>query len=219
MSGTGELSLPPSLSNDPFLIWEDAEPDDDTGGERWWMSRAHDEKDGGIRDFFVAEDDISGYVLGVVRPRRSGAFKVIAAMPLGDAVHHSDAVAAVKEQVAGWLIAPHEAVTRSLVWRWRWRRTWVITRDNFPLAISGFVVGAVLGVAVALFAVSSGLVGWPMLATGLLIGAGAGWMLKRLADHKPHALPGSWGRFAVVTVAAVIGTALSAGSIFTLFWN
>jgi hypothetical protein len=32
-------------------------------------------------------------------------------------------------------------------------------------------------------------------------------------------LPGSWGRFAVVTLAAMLGTALSAGTIFTLFWN
>jgi hypothetical protein len=58
-----------------------------------------------------------------------------------------------------------------------------------------------------------------MLVSGIFIGAGAGWLLKRLADLRPKALPGSWGRFAVVMAAAVVGTALSAGSIFTLFWN
>jgi len=211
--------LPPSLRNDPFLIWEEAEPDDASGGDRWWLARSHDEKDGSVRDFFIAEDDVSGYLLGVVRPRRSGGFNVIAATPLSEVVHMNDAVAVVKDQVTGWLVEPREAATQTLVRRWRRRRSWVITRDNFPLALSGFLVGAVLGLMVALFAVSSGLVGWPMLVSGVLIGAGAGWLMKRLADLRPHALPGSWGRFAVVTIAAMLGTGMSAGAIFTLFWN
>jgi hypothetical protein len=219
VSTTGDLSLPQSLRDNPFLIWEEAEPDADAGGDRWWLARAHDELDGGVRDFFIAEDDISGYLLGVVRPRRSGSFNVIAATPLSEAVHVSDALTVVKDQVAGWLVEPRESSTRSWVRRWRRRRSWVITRDNFPLAFSGFLVGAVMGLVISLFAVSSGLVGWPMLVSGIFIGAGAGWLLKRLADLRPKALPGSWGRFGVVMAAAIFGTALSAGSIFTLFWN
>lgn len=207
------------MGGDPFLIWEEAEPDDAPGGDRWWLARAHDEIAGGMRDFFIAEDDISGYLLGVVRPRRSGGFKVIAAIALSEVVHMSDGVALVKDQVTGWLVTPKEPATRSQVRRWRRRRNWVIARDNFPLAFFGFLVGAALGLVIALFAVSSGLVGWPMLASGILLGAGGGWLLKRLADLRPHALPGSWGRFAVVMIAAMLGTAISAGSVFTLFWN
>jgi hypothetical protein len=158
-------------------------------------------------------------MLGVVRPRLSGKFNVIAATPLSEAVHIGDAVGFIKEQVAAWLAAPRDAAVRGQVRRWRRHRSWVIARDNLPLALSGLLVGALLGIVVALFSVSSGLVGWPMLITGVLIGAGAGWLLKRLADLRPHALPGSWGRFVLVTAAAITGTALSAGSIFTLFWN
>jgi hypothetical protein len=219
VSQTGEFSLPPSLQEDSFLIWEEAEPDNTAGSDRWWLARAHDEVGGGIRDFFIAEDDISGYMLGVVRPRLSGKFNVIAATPLSEAVHIGDAVGFIKEQVAAWLAAPRDAAVRGQVRRWRRHRSWVIARDNLPLALSGLLVGALLGIVVALFSVSSGLVGWPMLITGVLIGAGAGWLLKRLADLRPHALPGSWGRFVLVTAAAITGTALSAGSIFTLFWN
>lgn len=207
------------MGGDPFLIWEEAEPDDAPGGDRWWLARAHDEVDGAVRDFFIAEDDISGFLLGVVRRRRSGSFNVIAAMPLSEIVHMSDGVALVKDQVTGWLVAPREPATRNQVRRWRRRRTWVIARDNFPLAFSGFVVGALLGLVIALFAVSSGLVGWPMLASGILLGAGGGWLLKRLADLRPHAPPSSWGRFAVLMIAAMLGAAIGAGSVFTLFWN
>ena len=228
MSRAGDSALP-SSQNPPFLIWEDADPDPTPGVERWWLARAHDETNVGIRDFFIAEDDVSGYVVGIVRPRpmagvANASFKVIAATLLSEAIHVADAVSIVKDQVTGWLATPGEIATLRLVGRWRRHRAWVIARVNSPLAAGAFSIGAFLGFAVAMFAVSSGLVGFPMLVTGLLIGAVAGWCLKLIADHKPDAptspaLAGSWGRFAVVTVAALVGAGLASGSILTLFWS
>jgi hypothetical protein len=215
LSGAGDFSLPSSLRSDPFLIWEEAEPD----GERWWLARAHDEDNGDIRDFFIAEDDISGYLLGVVRPRRSGRFKVAAAVLLSDTISRNDAVATIKEQMTTWLVEPHAAATRRVVQQWRRRRSWNIAWGNFPLASTAYLIGALLGLIVALFAVSSGLVGWPMFVAGLLIGAGAGSVLKYIADRRPPALPGSWGRFVLVIVAAILGAATTAGGVLTLFWN
>ena len=212
----------------PFLIWEEAEPDPASGAEHWWLARAYDTSPAGPRDFYIAEDDISGYVVGIVRPRTdetaASEFRVIAAILRSEALHLADAVALLKEQISGWLIAPREAVVRRGVGRWRRRRRWVIARTNFPLAAGAFFIGAFLGFAVAMFAVSSGLVGYPMLVAGLSIGALAGWCLKLIADHKPHAetspaLVGSWGRFAVVTLAALLGAGLASGSILTLFWS
>jgi len=86
------------------------------------------------------------------------------------------------------------------------------------------LIGGLLGFAVAMFAVSSGLVGWPMVLAGVFIGASAGTFLKFVADRKPSegaspALAGSWGRFAVVTIAAMIGAGIGSGGVLMLFWN
>ena len=212
--------MPSSVDYPPILTWEDADPHSD--GERWWLAYAHDEGEAGVRDFFVAEDDISGYLVGIVRLRANGLYRVVAAALLSDAVHRADAVVTIKDQIAGWLVSPRETTTLGFVRRWRRRRFWVIVRANVPLAIGAGLVGGVLGVIVALFALSSGLVGWPMLVAGLLIGAGAGTVLKFIADRKPApgasaVLAGSWARFAVVTIAAVAGAGLAAGSVLTLF--
>ncbi len=228
---SGAESLPP-LESPPFLIWEDAEPHNHPDGspaESWWFSRAHHIAPAGARDFFIAEDEVSGYLLGVVLPRPSAqvsapAFRVIAATVLSDAVHLADAVGTIKDQVTAWVAAPQDPAIRAVVARWRRRRSWVIARANAPFAAGAFVIGGLLGFAVAMFAVSSGLVGWPMVLAGIFIGASAGSFLKFVADRKPPrahspALAGSWGRFAVVTVAAMIGAGLASGSILTLFWN
>ncbi len=175
-----------------------------------------------MRDFFVAEDDISGTLVGIVRLRANATYRVVAAALLSDAVHKADAVTTIKDQIAGWLASPRDAATLGFVRRWRRRRFWIILRANVPLAIGAGLVGGVLGLIVALFALSSGLVGWPMLVAGLLIGAGAGTILKFIADHKPApgasaVLAGSWARFAVATIAAVAGAGLAAGGVLTLF--
>lgn len=211
-----------------FLIWEDVEADSHANPHApWWLSRAHEQTAGGERDFFIAEDDITGYVVGVFLPRTSGAhggnYRVITATPLGDAVNLLDAIATVKEQIAAWLAGPEDSAARARVARWRRRRSWVIARTNLPLALGAFIIGGLLGFAVAMFAVSSGLIGWPMILAGVFIGASAGSFLKLIADKKPTgaspALAGSWGRFAVVTASAMIGAGLVSGAVLTLFWT
>ena len=224
-------SLPP-LESPPFLIWEDAEPHNHPDGgaaESWWLARAHHEAPAGARDFFIAEDEVSGYLLGVVLPLptahvKAPAFRVIAATLLSDAVHLTDAVSTIKDQVTGWVAAPQDPATRAFVARWKRRRSWVIALTNAPFAVGAFVIGGLLGFAVAMFAVSSGLVGWPMVLASIFIGASAGSFLKFIADRKPPrahspALASSWGRFAVGTVAAMIGAGVASDSILTLFWT
>lgn len=211
-----------------FLIWEDVDADGRASAHApWWLARAHEQSPEGSRDFFVAEDDVSGYVVGVVLPRtpdpHGGQYRVISATPAGDAVDLGDAVATVKEQVATWLVGPEDPGVNAWVGRWRRRRSWVIARANTPLALGAFVIGGLLGFAVAMFAVSSGLIGWPMVLAGVFIGASAGSFLKLIADKKPTsaspALAGSWGRFAVVTVSAMIGAGIVSGTVLTLFPN
>ncbi len=212
--------MPPSLDNPPVLLWEDADPA--SGAAPWWLAHAQDETDHGARDFLIAEDDISGFLIGIVKSHESATYRVIAATLLSEAPYKGAAVATIKDQIAGWLVAPREVATLGFVRRWRHRRFWVITRSNLPLAVGAFIVGGALGLVITLFALSSGLAGWPMLVAGIVVGASAGPLLKRIADRKPKsgtslALAGSWGRFAVVTIAAVAGAGLAAGSILTLF--
>jgi len=221
VSHAGAITLPPPGPG--VLIWEDADLRA-SGEDQWWLARAHQETASGVRDFFIAEDTITGYAVGVVLPRDNGRFKVIAAVPMADALHLADAVSIIKDQVSGWLTAPQESATRGFVARWRRRRSWIIARDNAPLAIGAFFVGGFLGFAVAMFALSSGLIGWPMVLVGFMIGGAAGWFLKLLADRKPPegkalALAGSWGRFAVVTTAAMLGTIMGSGGVLTMFWT
>jgi len=202
-----------------LLCWEEGVRD--VSGERWWLARANFENQAGARDFFIAADDLSGYLVGIVKARPDGSFRVIAASPLGDGLLH-EAIVAVKGQIAGWLSAPQDLSTLTLVQRWRQRRFWIIARANTPLAVGACAVGAFLGLLVALVTLYTGLAGWPMAAAALVIGASGGLFLKFLADRKPRAgaspaLAGSWGRFAVVTVAAIFGAGIAAGSVLTLF--
>lgn len=100
----------------PFLIWEDAEPHPAPGAEHWWLARAYDaSQPAGPRDFFIAEGDVSGYVVGIVSPRPAESakaeFRVIAVTLRSEVLHLTDAVALVKEQITGWLVTPREAVT------------------------------------------------------------------------------------------------------------
>lgn len=218
----------PSESDVPFLIWEDVDLDGHvSAGAPWWLSRAHEQTSAGILDFFIAEDDISGYVVGVVLPRapdaHGGQYRVISATPISDAIHLGDAVAVVKEQIAVWMTGAEDAAVTACVGRWRRRRSWVIASANTPLALGAFIIGGLLGFAVAMFAVSSGLIGWPMILAGVFIGASAGSFLKFIADKKPTnvspALASSWGRFAVVTISAMIGAGVFSGTVLALLPN
>jgi len=219
----GAPFLSSSVDGTLTLDWEQTTPE--AGAGSWWLARAHDDAQADARDFFIAVDDLSGYLVGMVRPRQSGAYKVIAATPLGDALYLSDATVAIKDQIADWLREPHGKTTIHLVHSWRRRRFWIIARANLPLATGAFFVGGLLGITVALGTVWTGIAGWPMLVSALLIGSGAGFILKRIADGMPksgasQALTGSWVRFIIVTMAAIVGAGLgSAGLLTFLFWN
>ncbi len=233
MSSVDELSEPPASREPPLLAWEDAEFQDESANG-WWLARAVDAA--GARDYFIVEDKVAGSLVGVARPRQGGNFKVIAATVFsegdGRAGHLVAALALTKEQVSGWWIAPREdALRRALGWnvlRWRLRRAWLIARANFSLAMGAFTIGVVLGFAVAMFAVSSGADNLPILIVGVVTGTVAGTILKLIADHKPTpretgqhtsaVLSGSWERFAVVSLAALIGAGIASASVLVTFW-
>ncbi len=221
---TDEVSQLNSLVSHSTLVWEDARPDGNSP-RPWWLVRATDVA--AARDFFIVEDDVSGYLVGVVRPRPGKKFEMIAAAFLGSAEQVSgsraDGIAMLKGLVADWQTAPHNAALGQGVRRWRRRRSWIIARANFPLATGAFVIGGLLGFAIGMFAVSSGAVGVPFVSVALLIGAVAGTLLKLIADRKPSpvaagALAGSWERFMVVSFAALIGAAMGSGVVLALFW-
>ncbi|MEQ9449714.1 MAG: hypothetical protein RLN70_12555 [Rhodospirillaceae bacterium] len=197
------------------MIWEDEEP----GSARWWLARAHDASEK-RRDFFIVEDDLAGFLVGVMRLAPSSRYRVVAAVLSEEHEDKSHALLAAKSAVTSWLASPKASGARRNVWRWRRARWSKLIWKHLPIAFAGFAVGAVLGLLVGVFAVTSGLVGWPMLVAGLIIGAGAGPALRYLVDRHPrHAPAGPWTRLAVITAAALIGAALSAGGVFALFWE
>ena len=201
----------PTTRDDVFLIWEDEEP----GSQQWWLARAH-EPDGEQREIFIAQDDLVGYLIGVVRRPPATRYKVVAAVTLVDATEPSNAISDAKAAVSDWLARG----SKGDVWRWRFARWSKLVSAHFPIALAGFGVGGLLGLLVAFFGVSSGLVGWPILLAGLVIGAGSGPVLQFLVDRRPkNATTGPWPRFVVVTLAAVLGAASTAGGVFVLFWG
>ncbi|MSO72940.1 MAG: hypothetical protein EXQ84_04945 [Rhodospirillaceae bacterium] len=224
MSSADDISQLQSSGAHSILVWEDARPDD-SSPRPWWLVRATDA--GAARDFFVVEDDVSGYLVGVVRRRPGRKFEMIAAALLGSTEQISggraDGIAILKDLVADWQRAPHKAALGQGVRRWRRRRTWAIARSNFPMASGAFAIGGLLGFAIGMFAVSSGAVGLPFIGVGLMIGAVAGTLLKLIAERKPPpaaagALAGSWERFIVVSFAALLGAAMGSGVVLALFW-
>ena len=193
------------------MIWEDEGPE----SHQWWVSRAH-EPDGQCREVYIAEDSLTGHLIGVARRPRTSRYSVFAAVLSKDASRNVDAIHDVKAFASEWLTSG----SQKNVWHWRISRWSKLLSAHFPIAFAGFGVGGVLGLLVAFFGVSSGLVGWPMLAAGLLIGAGAGPVLKFLVDRRPHkTVTGPWVRFTVITLAAVMGAATMAGGFFALFWG
>jgi hypothetical protein len=194
----------------PFLIWEDELPDDDC----WWLARARENGPGGRTDSFIAEDDVTNAIVAVALLPRARHYRMIAAIPIEDG-DGAAAVMVAKSAVVQWCV---DRKTKHGVWIWRAKRSLRVGLRNLPIALGGLAAGAVLGVAVALFAISSGVVGWPMAIIGMLIGASAGPVVKLIVDRR-RAAAGVWARFAVVTIAAMFGAAASAGGLLTLFWN
>ncbi len=198
-------------SNEPFLIWEDEGP----GSQQWWLSRAH-EPDGQCRELYIAEDSLTGHFIGVARRPQTSRYKVFAAIVSTGLSENVDALQEIKTLASEWI----NSGSKTNVWQWRFSRWSKFLFAHLPIAFAGFGVGGALGLLVAFFGVSSGLVGWPMLVAGLIIGAGAGPVLKFLVDRRPHrTITGPWVRFTVITFAAVVGAATMAGGFFALFWG
>lgn len=200
-----------------FLIWED----EDANSEHWWLSRARESGAAGRRDFFIAEDDVTNVLVCVLLPHGARRYHVLSIVSLDEHVNVGEAMAVAKNAAIEWLNAPHEPVMRQIVQRWRLRRALTMIWRNVPLALAGFAVGGILGLLVAIFAVTSNLIGWPMLAVGIVLGAAAGPLLKFLVDRRSAAatVSGPWKRFTMVTIAAILGAATFAGAVFTLFWS
>lgn len=201
------------------LRWEDAEP----GAGRWWLSRAKDTSTGAARDVFIAEDDMTDSVIGLLRHPPQSHYTVLAAAFLDRFDSRAAAAAALKGDVAAALSGastPDAGRVRRALRAWRVIRALTIGRKNLPFLILGLCAGALLGLAVALFAMSTGFVGWPMVAAGIVLGAATGPLLRMIVEHyRAKAVAGPWGRFALIMLGAIVGAGLTAGGALLLFWH
>lgn len=199
-----------SLREAVDLIWEDEPP----GSPNWWLSRTRS----GELQIFIAPDQLTSSLLCLTRSSvRPGAYDVLIVMPDIDAVSQGNPLDLAKMATARKLARPDLLIGRSLT-RWRIHRGVRIALNQLPLAAVAFLLGAVLGLAVGLFAVSTSLVGWPMVAIGILLGAISGPILKWLIDRRFNSLLGPWGRFWLATGAAALGAMVGVGGLLGLFW-
>lgn len=182
------------------LIWED----ETSTTPAWWLSRASDS----ARRYFIARCPVTGWMLGIIRVTGQDDRVVAAAPPevsIEAVKHHMAKLAGLADPRGG----PE-------VGRWRRRRFFKLALKMVPLAVAAMTAGIAIGAAVALFAISTGLVGWPMAAVGVAFGAGAGPILKALAERgRPADNP--WSQFLVATFFAALGAALAAGGLLVLF--
>ncbi|MBD25868.1 MAG: hypothetical protein CMG46_12850 [Candidatus Marinimicrobia bacterium] len=191
------------------LSWEDKDP----SSHQWWLARAQ-EPAGRKRDFFIAEDKIAGYLIGLVRYPPAVNYKVIAATPLTTSPVSSSGTAEVKAAVAGWIASGQ----RENIWLWRIARLSKMIWNQLPIIAAGFFLGTLIGFLVSFVAESSGLMGWPMMVVGGLIGAGSGPVLKFILDCCPESkVNGPWTRLIVITLSAIFGSVIAAGILFNLF--
>lgn len=199
------------------LDWEDSDP----ASGRWWVSRARDVTDGAARDFFIAEDDMTDALLGLLRVPPQSHYTVLAAAFLDRFESRAAAAAAVKDDIASALSQGEKAraVTSGLR-AWRLVRIATIARKNLPFVLLGLAAGALLGLAVALFAVWTGFVGWPIVAAGIALGAATGFLMKLAVEaYRAKAVAGPWGRFAIIMLSAIAGAGLTVGGALVVFWH
>lgn len=202
------------IGSQPPLLWED----EAAGSGRWWLARAREVVPEGRIDYFIAEDDLTTTFVAVALLPRARSYRVIGVAPFGSGISGS-AVMAAKAAAAAWRTRASGGHRRWPIHRWRFARFARLIARDLPLAFAGLAGGAVLGFAVA-FVASSWFSGWPLVLTGLVIGAGVGPGLKFLVDRNVgEAYPRPWARFAVVTVAAVAGAVAAAGVALTLYWS
>jgi hypothetical protein len=192
------------------LIWED-EP---VESQAWWLTRSRS----GDLQVFIAPDPITGSLLGLCRTgARPQNYDVVMALVEQPYPSRPEALIAAKHAMAIKISDPLAEVGRPLM-VWRLSRALKFALNQVPLAAVALLIGALLGLAVALFAISTSLVGWPMLVAGILIGAASGPLLKFLVERRFKSLLGPWGRFWVATLAAALGAFAAAGGLLTLFW-
>jgi hypothetical protein len=175
----------------------------------------------GARDFFIAEDNMTDALIGLLRVPPQSHYTVLAAAFLDRFESRAAAAAALKEDVAAALTQTDQAgaVRRALL-RWRVVRIATVLRMNFPFLLLGLCAGALLGLAVALFAVWTGFVGWPIVAVGVVLGASAGFLLKMAVEaYRAKAAAGPWGRFAIIMLGAIVGAGVTAAGALLLFWQ
>lgn len=199
------------------LEWEDSDP----ASGRWWISRARDVTEGAARDFFIAEDDMTDALLGLLRVPPQSHYTVLAAAFLDRFESRAAAAAALKDDVANALSHNAKAKAVASALRiWRVIRVATIARKNLPFVLLGLAAGALLGLAVALFAVWTGFVGWPIVAAGIALGAAAGFLMKLAVEaYRAKAVAGPWGRFAIIMLSAIAGAGLTVGGALVLFWH
>jgi hypothetical protein len=212
-----EPHTPPAADGDepPILIWEDESP----GSPHWWLARAHH----GPRQFYIAYDELTAHLVSVERLATGAGFAAIAvaAAGSGQGGDVAEALQAAKRATADAVAGASSgarATERAALRAWRLRRALALMRRQAPLAATAFLVGALLALAVALFAVSTDLVGWPMLAVGIAIGAGSGLVLRWLSMRRLAPDLGPWSRLALAMCAAGAGAAAAAGGFLALFW-
>lgn len=189
------------------LVWED----DASATPSWWLSRAN--QDG--RQFFIAPDPATARLLGVVRTE-TAPYQVIAvgAADATQAVALADLKSRIAALAAAVKLAPGPEVAR-----WKRQRFFVAIAEHVPLTISALVIGAAIGGAAGMFAVSADLIGWPLLVVGIALGAAAGPLLKFLVERWKPGTSGPWARLIIATLAAAVGAIAVLGTILMTFWN
>ncbi len=191
------------------LIWEDELAE----SQSWWLSRAR----AGDLQLFIAVDPMTSSLLCLARnsikPDRYDVLVVVR-----QRFDMTATLGAAKEAVAIKVANPLAEVGWPIM-GWRAVRAGHVVLNQGPLILVSLLLGALLGLAVALYAVSTQLVGWPMLGAGIVIGAASGPPLKFLVDRRFKSVLGPWGRFWVATVSAAIGAVFTAGGLLTLFWD
>lgn len=207
-----EVSIPSKAIPDiADLIWEDGPSEANT----WWLSRT---RTGGLQ-LFVAADSLTSCLLCLARSgSRPNDYDILVVISEREHSDRTASLAAAKHAVAVKIANPLTDLGRSS-FGWRLERFARIALNQLPLALAAISLGALLGLAVALFAVSTQLVGWPMLVAGILIGAASGPLLKFLIDRRFKSLLGPWGRFWVATLGASLGALVAAGGLLSLYWS
>lgn len=199
----------------PPLFWED----EAAGSGRWWLARAREIVPDGRIDYFIAEDDLTAAFVAVALLPGARGYTVIGVAPFGAGTSGS-AVMAVKAAVTAWRGRATGSYRRWPVYRWRFARFARLIERDLPLALAGFVAGAMLGLVMAFIASSSQLGGGSLVVAGAVLGACAGPALKVLVNRDfetPHPRP--WARFAVLTVSAIAGAIAAAAVTLTIYWS